>query len=405
MPRKILRDLLSIEDARRLFEGLNVRTHVRSIPIETATGRVLAEDVVSAIAVPEFDKSLRDGYAVRSEDLLSAKEEAVLLRLVGFSPVGQLPQYRVNEMEAVEVATGGPIPEGADAVVMVEDTELQDGNVLIKVAAKAGQHLIRAGVDVTKGERVLRKGRWVGAREVGVLASIGKRHVDIRSMKVGIISTGNELTVPGEPLESGMIYDCNSYSLYASVVGCGADAYSYGIVRDDRTVVRETVDRAISECDLVLTSGSTSAGPDDFMYDIIEEKGSVLAHGLNFKPGKPVVLGVIEEVPIVALPGHPTSSLTVFYEFLLPLIRRCLGASDIVRQRITAILGEDINSGGRHELHAVRLEGDKVFSASRTSASITTLAGADGFIEIPADVPMLEEGTRVEVILFDGVYR
>ncbi|UGV40250.1 molybdopterin molybdotransferase MoeA [Methanococcoides orientis] len=405
MPRKILRDLLSIEDARSLFEGIYVRTHVRSMPIETATGRVLAEDVISGIAVPDFDKSLRDGYAVRSEDLLLAKEDPVPLRLVGFSPVGQLSQYRVNEMEAVEVATGGPIPEGADAVVMVEDTELQDGNVLIKVAAKAGQYLLHAGLDVAKDERVLRKGTRMGAREAGVLAAIGKRDVDIRSMKVGIISTGNELTVPGEPLDSGKIYDCNSYSLYASVTDCGADAVSYGIVKDDREAFREAVDRAIAKCDLVLTSGSTSAGPDDFMYSIIEEKGKVLAHGLNFKPGKPVILGIIDEVPIVALPGHPTSSLTVFYEFLLPLIRRCLGASEHMKQMVAGVLEEDLNSGGRHELHAVRVEGDKVFSVSKTSASITTLAGADGFIEIPADVPILKKGSDVEVILFEGVYR
>ncbi|SES95182.1 putative molybdopterin biosynthesis protein [Methanococcoides vulcani] len=405
MPRKILRDLLSIEDARRLFGGLDVLSHVRSMPIETATGRVLAEDIISAIAVPDFDKSLKDGYAVRSEDLLSAKEGPVALRLVGFSPVGQLPQYRVNEMEAAEIATGGPIPEGADAVVMVEDTELKGDNVLVKVTASADQNLIHAGMDVAKGERVLRKGTRIGAREVGVFASIGKRNVDVRSMKVGIISTGNELTVPGGPLDPGMIYDCNSYSLYASVTDSGADAVPYGIVRDDRAAVREAVDRAIAECDLVLTSGSTSAGPDDFMYNIIEEKGELLAHGLNFKPGKPVIIGIIDEIPIVALPGHPTASLTVFYEFLLPLVRRCLGASEPVKQRTTAVLGEDVISETRHELHAVRLEGDMVYSVNKSSASITTLAAADGFIEIPAGELMVREGTEVEVILFDGVCR
>lgn len=405
MPRKILRDLLSIEDARLLFEGLDVRSHARSMPIETATGRVLAEDVISAIAVPDFDKSLKDGYAVRSEDLLSAKEGPMSLKLLGFSPVGQLSQYRVDGMEAVEVATGGPIPEGADAVVMVEDTELRDGNVLIRKAAKAEQNLIHAGTDVTKGEHVLGKGTRVGAREVGVLASIGQRDVAISSMKVGIISTGNELTVPGESLGPGMIYDCNSYSLYASVVGAGADAVPYGIVRDDREAVRNAVDRAIAECDLVLTSGSTSAGPDDFMYKIIEEKGKLLAHGLNFKPGKPVVVGIIDETPIVALPGHPTASLTVFYEFLLPLIWRCLGASEPVKQRVMAVLGENIISETRYELHAVRLEGQKVFSVNKTSASITTLAAADGFIEIPAGELMVREGTGVEVILFEGLYR
>ena len=405
MPRKILHDLLSIEDARKLFEGIDARTHVRPIEIERSTGRVLAEDIVSATAVPNFPKALKDGYAVRSEDVLSAIEKAVSLKLLGFSPVGQLPKYRVGEMEAVEVATGGPIPEGADAVVMVEDTELQDCNVLIKVAVSADENLIHAGFDIHEDELVLCKGSRIGVREVGVLAAIGMRNVDVRSMKVGIISTGNELTVPGEPLDPGKIYDCNSYSLYASVTDCGADAVPYGIVRDDQEAFSGAVDRAIAECDLVLTSGSTSAGPDDFMFNIIEEKGEVLAHGLSFKPGKPVVAGIINEIPIVALPGNPTSSLMVFYEFLMPLIRRCLGAPEPVRQVVPGVLEEDVNSGSRHELHAVRLEGNKVFSASKTSASITTLAAADGFIEIPAEVPMVSKGAGVEVVLFEDVYR
>ncbi|WP_440953234.1 molybdenum cofactor synthesis domain-containing protein [Methanococcoides sp. FTZ1] len=405
MPRKILHDLLSIEDARQLFEGLDVRTHVRELKIEDSTGRVLAEDIVSATSVPNFNKSLKDGYAVRSEDVLLANEVPVSLKLLGFSPVGQLSQYRVGEMEAVEVATGGPIPEGADAVVMVENTELQDGNVLIKVAVNPGQELIHAGFDITKDELVLRRGSRIGVREVGVLAAVGMRYVDIRSLKVGIISTGNELTVPGEPLDLGKIYDCNSYSLSASVTDCGADAVLYGIVRDDREAFSEAVDKAISECDLVMTSGSTSAGPDDFMFNIIEDKGEVLAHGLNFKPGKPVVVGIINEIPIVALPGNPTSSLMVFYEFLLPFIRRGLGAPEPVRRVVSGVLEDDVDSGGRYELHAVRLEGDSVFSVSKTSASITTLAAADGFIEIPADVSMLRRGSEVDVVLFEDVCR
>ncbi|MGM0771077.1 MAG: gephyrin-like molybdotransferase Glp [Halobacteriota archaeon] len=405
MPRKILHDLLSIEDSRKLFEGVDVPTHVRPIEIERSAGRVLAENIVSAIAVPNFPKALKDGYAVRSADIVSASESPVSLKLLGFSPVGQLPKYHVGEMEAVEVATGGPIPEGADAVVMAEDTEIQDGYVLIKVVVSPDENLIHAGFDIPKEELVLLKGSRIGVREVGVLAAVGMRDVDIRSMKVGIISTGNELTVPGVPLEPGRIYDCNSYSLYASVTECGADAVSYGILRDEREVFSEVVDRAIAECDLVLTSGSTSAGPDDFMFSIIEDKGEVLAHGLSFKPGKPVVLGIIDETTIVALPGNPTSALMVFYEFIMPLIRRCLGAPEPVRQVVPGVLEEDVISGSRHELHAVRLKGNKVFSASKTSASITTLAAADGFIEIPADVPMVSKGMAVEVVLFEDVCR
>ncbi|MCD4821744.1 MAG: hypothetical protein K8R11_06695 [Methanococcoides sp.] len=405
MTRKILRDLLSIEDARNLFKGVRVRTHTVSIPIERSTGRVLAEDVVSTIDVPGFDKSLRDGYAVQSEDVASARDAPVSLKLVGFSPVGMPPQYSVGKMEAVEVATGGPIPDGADAVVMVEDTELNGDTVLVKTSVKAEKFLILAGSDISKNACLLSKGLTIGAREVGVLAAIGMREVAVNTMKVGIISTGNELAVPGTRLQPGMVYDTNSYSLYAAATKLGVDTIAYGLIKDDQDAVSAVVERAIGECDIVLTSGSTSAGPDDFMYDIIEEQGTVLVHGLNFKPGKPVVLGMINEVPIVALPGHPTSSLTVFYEFIMPLIRRNLDAPMAKKQTINAVLGEDVISGNRHELLAVRLEGREVFSASRSSAAITTLAYADGFIEIPADVPMVKKGMEVELTLFEGAFK
>ena len=376
-----------------------------SIPIERSTGRVLAEDVVSTIDVPGFDKSLRDGYAVQSEDVASAGDEPVSLKLVGFSPVGMPPQYSVGKMEAVEVATGGPIPDGADAVVMVEDTELNGDTVLVKTSVKAEKFLILAGSDISKNACLLSKGLTIGAREVGVLAAIGMREVAVNTMKVGIISTGNELAVPGTRLQPGMVYDTNSYSLYAAATKLGVDTIAYGLIKDDQDAVSAVVERAIGECDIVLTSGSTSAGPDDFMYDIIEEQGTVLVHGLNFKPGKPVVLGMINEVPIVALPGHPTSSLTVFYEFIMPLIRRNLDAPMAKKQTINAVLGEDVISGNRHELLAVRLEGREVFSASRSSAAITTLAYADGFIEIPADVPMVKKGMEVELTLFEGAFK
>ncbi len=403
MSRKILHELLSIEDTRQLFGAIDVGTRVRSVLIENSTGGILAEDIVSVVDVPNFPKALKDGFAVRLEDVSAAKLP-VKLKLLGFSPVGELPGYHVGRMEAVEVATGGPIPEGADAVVMVEDTEIQEGYVIIKAEVRLDENLIHAGFDISKGETVLRKGTRIGPRQIGVLAAIGMRSVDIRFMKVGIVSTGNELTLPGEVLGPGRIYDCNSYSLHAGVTNCGVDAVAYGIVRDEREAFNEAVSRAVEECDLVLTSGSTSAGPDDFMVNIIEDKGEVLAHGLNFKPGKPVIVGIVNNIPIVALPGNPTSSLMVFYEFLMPLIRRCTGVTPPVTQSLEAFLEEDVYSGSRHELHAVWLEGDRVHSASKTSASITTLASAVGFIVIPADVQMVKKGCRVEVVLFEDGY-
>ena len=400
MARKILSDLLSIDEARGLFHDLKIRSHAVTSTLDGSLGHFLAEDVVSEIHVPSFDKSLKDGYAIRRQDLegvLGTKD----LRLLGMSSVGRKCPYCVGRDEAVEVATGAPIPAGADCVVMVEDTELHGDHVRLRTPVSVDGNILSFGGDVSKGQIVLEKGRRIGPREIGVLASVGRVFVDIVSMRVGVISTGNELLVPGSPLEDGMIYDTNSHSLCASIRECGVDAVCYGIVKDERDVVSLVLEKAVGECDLVLTSGSTSAGPDDFMYELIEEKGTVLAHGLNFKPGKPVIVGLVGDVPVIGLPGHPTSSMTVFYEFLRPLIRSWAGATVEKKRSVSATMGEDVVSGTRHELLAVKLEGGKVFSASRSSAAITTLVYADGFVEIPADIEVLEEGSVVEVTLFN----
>ena len=187
---------------------------------------------------------------------------------------------------------------------------------------------MKAGSDILKGERVLRTGRKLGTREIGVLASVGKKEVPVLKLQVGIISTGDELVHPGEKLAAGQVYDANSYTLYAGIQECGAFPLLYGIVKDNETVMRKALETAVSECALILTSGSTSSGAGDVMYRLIDEMGETLAHGINIKPGKPVVIGIIKGVPIIGLPGNPTSALMIFNEFVAPLIRKALGADN-----------------------------------------------------------------------------
>ena len=345
-----------------------------------------------------------DGYAVRAEDTYDCNEsEPVKLKILGNIPAGSKKRITVSGGEAVEIATGSPIPEGANSVVMVEDSSEEEGTVLIYRPVTIGENIMKAGSDILKGERVLRRGRKLGTREIGVLASVGKREVSVLKLQVGIISTGDELVRPGENLGWGQVYDANSYTLYAGVKECGAFPLLYGILKDNETDMRQVLETAASECALILTSGSTSSGAGDIMYRLIDEIGETLAHGISIKPGKPVVIGIIKGVPIIGLPGNPTSALMIFNEFVAPLVRKALGAEIELKKVETGIMGTDLRSEGRQQLIPVGLIRGRVYPADRGSGAITSLSGADGFIEIPSRVEFIEAGTAVEVTLFGDV--
>jgi molybdenum cofactor synthesis domain-containing protein len=404
MKRKEFRKLVSVDEAREIINRLRVLPGVEGSALENAHGKILAEDVVAEINVPPFPRAVMDGYAVRAEDTYACNEaEPVRLRMLGNIPAGSDAKFKVSAGEAVEISTGAPIPEGADSVVMVEYSSEENGTVLIFRPVTLGENIMKAGSDILKGERVLRMGRKLGTREIGVLASVGKKMVSVLRLRVGIISTGDELVRPGEKLAAGQVYDANSYTLYAGVQECGAFPMLYEIVKDNETVMRKALETAVSECALILTSGSTSSGAGDVIYRLIDEIGETLAHGINIKPGKPVVIGLIKGVPIIGLPGNPTSALMIFNEFVAPLIRKALGADSKLKNVEKGVLGTDLRSEGRQQLLPVGLIRGRVYPADRGSGAITSLSGADGFIEIPAAIEFIEAGTPVEVTLFGEV--
>ncbi len=417
MKRNEFHELISIESAEQILKSImHSRTEV--VPLDQAYRRILAEDVVAAIDVPSFDRADMDGYAVRAADTYMAREDVpVQLTNKGVVHAGHVPALAITAGVTVEIATGAMLPDGADAVVMVEYTEQtgasthstpseppesgesSESSVLIGRAVHAGENVMRAGADIKRGHRVLPRGTQLGSREIGVLAAIGRHEVSVSTLTVGIISTGTELVPINESLHAGQVHDVNSHTICAAVHECGASPVMYGIVSDDPEKTKETLEKAISQCDLVLTSGSTSAGSGDIMPHILREHGEILAHGINIKPGKPMIIAKMKK-PVIGLPGFPTSALSMFHYMVAPRIRDVLGYETIVKRQ-PAVLGTRVKSAGRHQLLPVALIRDHAFPVQRGSGAITTLASADGFIEIIPDIEIMETGDQVEVVLFD----
>jgi len=408
--RKVFRDAVSIDEARKLLlNHFTPKRAVEKVPIHLAAGRVLARDVYAITDVPPFDRATMDGYAVRAEDTFTAEEDSpVILKVVGVIEAGKKPEIEIDRGEAAEIATGAMMPKGANAVVMVEYTRRRGDRIEVLKPVSPGENVMYAGSDVMAGELLVREGSRLTHREIGVMAACGIGEVEVyRKPRVAIISTGNELIRPGEKLMEGKIYDVNSYSLAAAVEENGGEAILMGIARDDEAEMRRMIDKALREADIVLTSGSTSAGAGDVMYRILDEfEPGVLVHGIAIKPGKPAIIAVSDSKPVFGLPGYPTSAMTVFEVMVAPIIREMAGLAEDEMVKLRANLAMKVFSAeGRREYLPVNVvEGAEGYSAYPVSGSysgaVTAFAFTDGFVEIPENVVMLEEGDEVEVRLF-----
>lgn len=398
--RKEFRSLLSLDDARSTVLSHLPAPDEEAVPLSRVLGRVLAKKIISTVDVPSFDRASMDGYAVRAEDTVGAREDRPLsLRLKGIVPMGVMADIDVGPGEAAEVSTGSMMPQGSNAVVMVENTAVDGNAVLISRAVHAGENTQGAGSDISLGEAVLFPGVKINPREIGVLAALGRCDVYVRRLKIGIASTGNELVLPGEPLLPGQIYDINSYTIAAAVEECGGSPIRYGILPDDREAMAMMLGRMADECSMILISGSTSAGTGDMVYQVLEEMGDLLFHGINLKPGKPTLFGLVGNKPCLGLPGYPTSALTVFSELAAPSIQAALGLK-LRGHKAEGFLSSRVRSEGRRQMLAVGLSGDRIYPVDKGSGSITTLARADGVIDIPAEVEYLEAGDALDVRLF-----
>lgn len=406
------------EAAERFAAHLDCRPQqLDSVRLSQALNRVLAADIVSPIDVPAFDRSNVDGFALQATDTSGAMEEAPcrLAINVELLPPGTAPTVEVRSGTATPIATGGMVPRGADAVVMIEHTDTVDDDTSPETqlqvfrSATSGQFITFAGTDVARGETVLRTGQILTSREIGVLAALGLESVDVwRKPRVAIISTGNEIVPPGESLPLGSVYDSNAAILTAAVSELGCEPVPLGTVRDDVERLREIMQSAMA-CDAVVMSGGTSKGAGDLSYQVVSELNDpgIVAHGVALKPGKPICLAVTGGKPVVVLPGFPTSAIFTFHEFVAPVLRGMAGRPPEGRETVEATVPMRINSDrGRTEYLLVSLvRGDSGLTAwpmGKGSGSVTTFSLADGFITIDQHTEMLDEGSRVPVQLLGG---
>jgi len=386
---------------------------IEELALLEAHNHVLAEDITSALDIPPFNRSTVDGYAVKAADTFGAEETTpAKLAVCGMVHIGEPPTVHVAKGEAAEIVTGAPIPEGADAVVMVEDTNREGNTLSVYGAVTPSENVMKKGADIKKDAVALKKGQVLGSREIGVLAALGKAQVKVyRVPTVAVLSTGGEVTEPGEKLPAGKIYDINAYSLSTAVLESGGKPVYLGVVPDDAAELRAALEHALASADMVITSGGVSVGPKDLMPQTVAALGEpgLIVCGVAVKPGKPTTVALIGKKPVFALPGHPTSALLLFHLLVRPVVQLWAGRPTGETVVVKAIAGTRMFSArGRRTFVMVKLKRNAaerlVAEPVETGASgaITTLAKADGFVEIPANQQFIDADEDVAVTLLKG---
>ncbi len=398
-----LKALVSLDDALRMLMELATPIERREgVPLLDALHCVSSMDIVSDIDVPLVDRAAMDGYAVRAPDTFRAgKFDPVELRRVETLYADGVPRKAVTKGTCVEGATGATLSKGADAVVMVEDTE-RDGDVVrVYTPVHPGENVSRQGEDIRKGEVVVHAGEFLTPAKIGAIAAVGEKDVEVYvKPRVAILTTGDEVIPPGEKIRPGQVYDINAHTMASVVREAGGEPAILGRVPDRLESLRAAIKRA-TRYDLVVFSGGSSVGEKDMIIDVLQEMGALKFHGVAVKPGKPTVLGVVNGKAVLGMPGYPTSCLSNCYMMLVPMLRKMSRVPPAHEKVIELPLSKRLVSTiGRVEFHTVRVENDMAVPAYKESGAITSMAHADGYIDIPANVDLIERGEKVRVVLF-----
>ena len=393
----------AIEIIQNLFDE-NLKPQSEEILVSEAYGRVLFDDVYSRIDFPPFNKALKDGFAIMSSDSFRASEESPnTLEVIDFLEAGSVSDKKVEKGKCIEISTGAAMPEGADAVVMVEYALKHDNCVDILTTATPSQDVAVKGSDICEGNLILKKGEVLTPGKIGVLLSQGFELIEVyKKPTVGILSSGNEIILQGEDLKYGKIYDVNGGMIKNDAISCGCDAKFLGVMLDDYGDVKNNIIQSLEEVDILFCSGGTSAGLGDVLKHVLDELGEVHIHGISVQPGKPTIVGVIDEKIVIGLPGNPVSALMIFNAFVASPLSKLAGIDKdfenaVVNGRITKRIHSQV---GRMQYQLVRVDGEDIIPIFKDSGAIFSLSTAKKKKKIPKLVELVDEGEEVSVYLF-----
>jgi molybdenum cofactor synthesis domain-containing protein len=399
---KPIKDTIPLDEARQLIaDACRPIERTERVRLLDANGRVAAANVTSTRDVPPFTRAGMDGYAVRAEDTFGASRyEPKMLHVIEKVYTGQVPAKTIAAGDAVEIATGAPMPAGADAVVMVEETEKAGDDVRVLTPVYPRQNVGRQGADIVVGQMVISRGDVLNPSRIGAFAALGIAEVDVFAKPtVAILSTGNEIADPGHELSPGQIYDINKFTLSTIIAEHGGVPMPFATAQDTIDALEAAID-ACSACDMLVFSGGSSVGERDLILDVIGRKGEIVFHGIAVKPGKPTVFGTINGRPMFGMPGYPTSCLSNAYMLLVPALRAMARLKPRHLPTVSLPLGQRIvSTTGRHQFYTVRIVDGQAMPAFKASGDITSMSQADGYIEISAQTDIVEKGEVVEVKL------
>lgn len=402
---------ISVSELRTILSNIpQLDLEVEELPLKEAYGRKLSRDIESPIDVPHFRKSRMDGYAVIAKDTFLASEDTpVDFILVDHIQAGEVPKKEIQKGQCAYVATGAAIPDGADAVIMVEFTEIKENVISSTQSVTPDTHIVKIGHDFKKGNKICQKNKFIDVPTIGLLSACGVEKIWVyKRPKISLISTGDELVSSDiKHLDVGKIYDINSNVLKISIKNAGAEVEYLGIVKDSFDTIKEVIDRALATSNITILSGGTSKGEGDFAPQVLETYNDIeiMIHGVRIKPGKPFIFAKIGDKSVFVLPGYPTSALSCFYIFIEDFIRRMAGYPLRDKNSISLEVGKRIYSTvGRHEFKPVKIENingiKKIIPIQTGSEAISTLFNADGYIEIEELESIVEKGDVRTVYFF-----